>query len=111
MSTKSTIFLTEDNEHCYSDCSLKQFIGDEYCGDSIVMEFDKKNIEIRDNDNESLVIELTNPTSEIYKKINQLSPYNEARYYLKQLYHQLVKSGDDININHVLKEKIKKIIL
>jgi hypothetical protein len=62
MSTKSTIILTNDNEHWYNE-------GNEPISDNksaIVMEFDKKNIRIDCNDDDSLVITLINPDSEIY---------------------------------------------
>jgi hypothetical protein len=66
MSTKSTIILTNDNEHWYNDCSEPiTKVGEPY-KDAIVMVFDKKNIRIDCNDDDSLVITLTNPNSEIY---------------------------------------------
>lgn len=72
MSTKSTIFLTEDNEHCYSDCSLPHGTADKREGDSIVLELSKENINILCNDQWDLVIEFKNPNSAIYKKIKSL---------------------------------------
>lgn len=59
MSTKSTIFLTKSNEHFYNEC----------LNDSIVMEFDKNNIDILCNNNEDLVIEIK-PNTELWHKLN-----------------------------------------
>lgn len=72
MSLKSTIFLTEDDEHCYTDCSLPVYgESNNYLGDEIVLEFDLKNCTI-DKSNDTLTIYLNNPNSEIYKKIKSL---------------------------------------
>lgn len=71
MSSKSTIILTNDDEHWYKE-------GNEYLGSNgsraIVMEFDKKNIRVDLNDKDSLVITLINPDSEIYKLVRDLKP-------------------------------------
>lgn len=64
MSTKSTIFLTNDNEHCYI----------ELLDNEIVMEFDKKNIDILINDDEELVIAIKNNT-ELHKLIGLIKEY------------------------------------
>jgi len=50
MSTKSTILLSNDNEHWYHDCS----------DDSIVLEFDKKNFTVLIDDADDFVIEVPN---------------------------------------------------
>jgi len=55
MSTKSTIFLTNDNEHFYNEC----------LDDSIVLEFDKENIEILTNNDDDLVVSVKKG-SELY---------------------------------------------
>lgn len=75
MSTKSTIFLTKDNEHCYYEHSEHHFKGDEMIGDSIVLAISKENIEILCNDKWDLVIEFKNPESEIYKKLQKLQEH------------------------------------
>lgn len=47
MSTKSSIILTRDNEHWYTDCSEPLTgIGEPY-KDVIVLEFSKQNIRIK----------------------------------------------------------------
>lgn len=69
MSTKATIFLTNDhNEHLYTDCQspCKDEEG-KYIGDSMTLEISKENIKILYNDDEDIIIEFNNPNSEIYK--------------------------------------------
>ena len=58
MSTKATIFLTEDNEHCY----------EEVIDETIIMEFSKDNIKIICDDELDLIIEIKKG-SELYKLI------------------------------------------
>ena len=81
MSTKSTIFLTKDNEHCYSDCAYPHYKrsplisehNPRFIGYSIFLEMSLKNIEICSLDEEDLIIEIK-PGSELYniiKNINQ----------------------------------------
>lgn len=72
MSTRSTIFLTKDNEHCYHELGIPYFDENkQYIGTSIVLEMAKYNIEILINDNEDLVIEIK-PGSELYKIFDSL---------------------------------------
>lgn len=78
MSTKSSLFLTKDNEHCYSDCNDPHY--DEkgtFIGDTITLEMSKQNIEIICNDEEDLVIEIK-PGSELYEFIKLM---DERRSY------------------------------
>lgn len=72
MSTKSSLFLTKDNEHCYTDSSDPNFKGDEYIGDTITLELAKKNIKIISNDDDDLIIEIK-PGSELYEIIKRMS--------------------------------------
>lgn len=72
MSTKSTIFLTNDNEHCYSDCSLENYDKDKkYIGDSIILEMSKKNVDLIYNDHEDIIVEIK-PGNELYEIISGL---------------------------------------
>lgn len=74
MSTKSTLFLTEDNEHCYEDCAMPHYEGDDlgkFKGYTIVLEMAKKNIRIIYNDDEDLIIEI-DPGSELYNLIRRI---------------------------------------
>jgi hypothetical protein len=72
MSTKCTIFLTNDNEHCYEE-TIAHAKGRSGTEDfEIVMEFDPKNFRIESNDEYGLVISLTDPDSKIFKLIKSL---------------------------------------
>lgn len=75
MSSKSTIILTNDNEHFYEDCSEIMTDKNGTRKDAITLEFDKSNIRIDLNDSEDLVITLTNPDSELYRIFEKLKPY------------------------------------
>lgn len=74
MSTKSTIILTQDDEHFYEDCSeyLETKSGETKQG--IVLEFSKSNIEILMNDSDDLIIMLNNADSEIFKVFERIIP-------------------------------------
>jgi len=61
MSTKSTILLTDDNEHWYFDCMD--------CPDSIILEFNKDNIEFHDDDI-SITVEIM-PGTDLYKQAHR----------------------------------------
>lgn len=71
MSSKSTIILTEDNEHWYNDGS--EPLADNPYRDAITLEFSKRNVRLDLNDSEDIVITVTNPDSEIYKILSELS--------------------------------------
>ena len=70
MSSKSTIILTNDNEHWYKESS--EILSDNPYRYAITLEFSKKNIRIDLNDEEDLVISIINPESEIHKVISNL---------------------------------------
>ncbi len=70
MSSKSSLFLTNDNEHFYEECNephykQKPYNASNFKGYTIVLEMAKKNIDIVCNDDEDLIIELK-PGSELY---------------------------------------------
>lgn len=71
MSTKSSLFLTQDNEHCYEECLNPHYENDKFIGYTIVLEMSKKNINICTNDDEDLVIEI-DPGSELYELIKMM---------------------------------------
>lgn len=71
MSTKSSIILTEDNEHWYTDCS--EPLADNPYRDAITLEFSKRNVRVDLNDEEDIVITVTNPDCEIYKVLADLA--------------------------------------
>lgn len=61
MSSNSTIFLTEDNEHCYRDCNNQV----------ITLELDKRNIRVVTNNDDDLIIEIAHG-SELYALIKMM---------------------------------------
>ena len=69
MSTRSTIILTDQDEHWYSDCSEPTEMPHK---DVITLEFSKKNIRIDLNDKDDLVISIINPNYEIYNIISKI---------------------------------------
>ena len=69
MSTKTTLFLTNDNEHFYQEGNEPHSKKGKWIGDTLVLEMSKKNINILINDDEDLVIEITNPESELYNNM------------------------------------------
>lgn len=71
MSNKSSLFLTKDNEHCYTDCSEPNFKDGKHIGDTITLEMSKSNISIVANDNDDLIIEIK-PGSELYELIKMM---------------------------------------
>jgi len=75
MSSKASIFLTGDNEHFYEECNEPHYEGDKFIGFNLVLEIEKKNIEILCNDEEALVVEFNNPNSEIYKELIKLKKF------------------------------------
>ena len=61
MSTKSTVILTEDNEHIYYEMNDMSY----------VMEFDKKNIDILIDDDVDLVISIKEG-SDLHKRLKKI---------------------------------------
>ena len=60
MSTKSTIFLTDDNIHWYEDCSEPNFdANDKFIGDSIILEFDTSFAKINQYGSEIFIVEFS----------------------------------------------------
>lgn len=72
MSTRSTIFLTENNEHCYDECSERIFKNGQHIGNAIVLELDKSHCEVIHNNETDLIIQFNDPDSQIYKLIASL---------------------------------------
>lgn len=73
MSSKSSILLTKDNEHWYSDSSERLEKLDGTIVDAITLEFSKENIRIDINDQEDLVFTLVNPNAEVFEFLSQLA--------------------------------------
>ena len=72
MSSKSTIFLTSDEEHCYFDCSEAMTDQQGERKDAITIEFSKDNIRVDCNDTYDLVVTIINPDSDLYKIFENL---------------------------------------
>lgn len=73
MSTRSTIALTKDDEHIYTDCTYPSYVDGKFIGNLIIVEMSKRNINILDDSDDLLIIEIK-PGSELYnifKNINQ----------------------------------------
>ena len=79
MSTKATIFLTNDDEHCYEEVSESHYKDGRFMGNTIVLEMSKKNINILVNDDDCLIIELINPESELYKRFAKMNILREEQ--------------------------------
>jgi len=58
MSTKSTLFLTNDNEHCYEECLEQKYDGDKFIGYTVYLELDKRNVEIVAEDKEGWLLKI-----------------------------------------------------
>lgn len=71
MSTKSTIFLTGDNEHCYEDTNDPRYRDGEWIGDVLTLEMSKANIKVVENTDHDLIVEIL-PGSELYDLIKSL---------------------------------------
>jgi len=69
MSCKSTIFLTNKNEHCYKDVNESHYVNGKFVGFTIVMEISKSSAELVYENDDDMTIEFTDPESEIYKLI------------------------------------------
>ena len=75
MSTKSTIILSEDNEHIYFDCNNQFKTKDEPFASEISFEFCKKNIRIDTNDKDYLCFTL-NKDSEMFRTFSKIFQKN-----------------------------------
>jgi len=71
MSTKSSLFLTKDNEHCYTDGNEPCEKDGIFIGDTITLEMSKRNIIIICDDEDDLVIEIA-AGSELYDLIKMM---------------------------------------
>jgi len=83
MSTKSSIFLTEDNEHCYYELNNPVSNGREFEGYEIVIELDRKHVEIT-QDQWDVFVTLKDPNSQIYKLIQLLKDKESEIYQTKK---------------------------
>ncbi len=71
MSTKSSIFLTKDNEHCYTESSEPVFDGEKFLGDTIYLEMSKENLSFIQDDSQDLIVGIR-PGCELYELIKSI---------------------------------------
>lgn len=72
MSTKSSLFLTKDDEHCYEETSeQKTDANGKFIGCNIYLEMDKKNIEIDTDCDEYIILKII-PGSELYSLVQMM---------------------------------------
>jgi hypothetical protein len=85
MSSKSTVILSDDNEHFYTDCSYYIEKKNGTIGYGIVLEFEKSNITLI-NEKDDVVIVL-DTYSDLWEKLHSLffAPHmlNKALTYIK----------------------------
>ena len=102
MSTKSTIFLTNDkNEHCYNECSEAHYIDDKFIGFTINLEIDKDSFLSAD---ENLYNFEFNPETDMYNVLNAISYLPE----IKMLLSEIIKYEETNFIESDLLKKINK---
>ena len=77
MSSKATIFLTNDNEHCYFECNEQITTKEGKNKSAIVVEFDKKNISVDYENETDLVLTINNPDSDLYKIFENIVKLND----------------------------------
>lgn len=77
MSSRSSLFLTLDNEHCYEECNSLIYNGKQFKGYEIVLEIDPKNGTCDIDGQGNISIYLNNPDSKIYKLIMFLKDKEE----------------------------------
>lgn len=81
MSSKSSLFLTKDNEHCYRECNEPLYDGkgykpENFIGNNIYIEMDKRNAEIVVDDETDIII-CIKPGTELHKMVLRM----EDDYY------------------------------
>jgi hypothetical protein len=79
MSSKTTIILTADNEHIYSDCSEQIETMDGRRKDAITVEISLSHARVDCFDDYDLVFTLTDPDSEIYALFNGIGMANKLQ--------------------------------
>lgn len=100
MSTKSTIFLTSDNEHCYIEHTGMSDEKGNWISDTIVLEMSKKHTDLLANDDDDITVEIL-PNNELYDIFKNLSPKIIA---VKDKFEKLGLLIDSLdNLAHALK--------
>jgi hypothetical protein len=105
MSTKSSIFLTKDNEHCYFESSDPLIENGKWAGDTIYLEFDKKNAQIVIEDETDIIIKIK-PKTEIHSIFSDLG--KGPLYEVQKLLKDLILWEQTNHIDSELLERINK---
>ena len=124
MSTKSSLFLTNDNEHCYYECLNPHYDGENFVGYDIFLEIDKKNIKEINVDEDGILLNIP-PGSEIYSLFQKMDVEHKpletfptkkelknllelARAEIKSCYSRLGISNSNVleQINEVFYDKL-----
>lgn len=72
MSTKSSLFLTKDDEHCYEETSEPKYNADgKFLGNTIYLEMDKRNMEVDTDCDEYIILKIP-PGSELYDLVRMM---------------------------------------
>lgn len=107
MSTKSTIFLTKDNEHCFRDCGYELDNKGNYVTDFIDFEMNKENISIIHDKEDFLVVRIF-PNTDLHKcLLNAEESINE--YKLRSALKQVKAGLERGNLNGLL-ELVKEVL-
>lgn len=70
MSSKCSIILSNENEHIYTDCSDPISKNGKYKGDGIILEFNKKNADLVEDEEDFSVFLLE--YSDLWEKLNAI---------------------------------------
>ena len=107
MSTRNTIFLTKDNEHCFRDCGYEKDNNGQFVTDFIDIEMNKENISIIHDKEDCLIVRVF-PNTDLHRCIlNAEEKMNE--YRLRSVLKQ-VKSGLERNVLNGLLELVKEVL-
>lgn len=98
MSTKTTLFLTHDNEHCYYDCSEEELISGEFV-QPIYLEFSKENVQVIENDSQDLILRIK-PNTEIYGMIQKMNVESEKKTNFKDDLEKLINRYSIENLSN-----------
>lgn len=103
MSTRSTIFLTVENEHWYRDCSYENDKDGNVITDFLDLEFLNKNAEIAYQDEDSFMVRVY-PGTNLYKNI--LNSKEDRNVFVVEAEGKFIDVINDMNVLYdVLKRK------
>ena len=106
MSTKSSLFLTNDNEHCYYECLNAHYENEKFIGYDIFLEINKKNINEIDIDEDGVLLSLS-PGSEIYSLIQRMDIEHKPREFFPTKKELIKILSDSLEVIETAKLEIK----